>query len=104
MKKIFWTTIFWIVIVFGFVFYMKSFDADMANDFASRIGATSVATQDTLATGEETSSDVMSGITTIQTMLTDMQETLNGLAGDATPTTTPVVEEKPTTTTTTTAE
>lgn len=79
---------------------MKSFDADMANGFASRIGATSVASQDTLATGEETSSDVMSGINAIQTTLVDMQKSLEKLSWtEVTPT--PVVEEQPVTTTTT---
>lgn len=101
MKKIFWTTIFWLVIVLGFTFYMKSFNANMANGFASRLGATSVASQDTLSTGEDTTGDVMSGINAIQTMLSDMQDTLNGLAGTST-TATPVVEQKPTTTTPTT--
>lgn len=98
MKKIFWTTIFWIVVVLGFAFYMKSFDANMANGVSTRLGATSVANQDTLTTGEETTSDVMSGINALQTMLTDMQKTLNGLAGETTPTVTPtpVVETTPT--------
>lgn len=107
MKTFFRTTIFRLLVGFGFIFYMKSFDATMANGFATRLGATSVASQDTLGSGETATTDVMSGINAIQTMLGDMQETLNGLAGTTTTPTvapTPVVEEKTTTTTENKAE
>jgi len=89
---------FWLVVVFGFAFYMKSFNADMANGIGTWLGATNVANQDTLASGEDTTSDVMSGINALQTLLTDMQKTLNNLAGETTPTVTPtpVVETTPT--------
>lgn len=70
----------------------------MANGMATRLGATSVANQDTLSTGQTT--DVMSGINAIQTTLIDMQETLKGLAGDTTPIVTPTVETLPATGTT----
>ncbi len=81
---------------------MKSFDANMANGVATRLGATEIASQDTLAT-TGTESEVMSGINAIQTTLTDMQKALEKLSGtEVTPTTpavTPVVEEKPVPTT-----
>ena len=87
---------------------MKSFDANMANNVGTWLGGTTVANQDTLITGTATT-DVMSGIVSIQTTLTTMQATLDKIAGaDATPVVTPtvdptpVVEEKKTTTTTTT--
>lgn len=86
---------------------MKSFDANMANNVWTWIGATSVANQDTLSTGEETS-DVMSGINAIQTLLVDMQDTLNTLAGETTTPNaavpTPTTEEATVKPTTTTAE
>lgn len=98
MKTFLRTTLFWIIVVFGFAFYIKSFNADMANGMATRLGATSVANQDMLSTGQTT--DVMSGINAIQTTLIDMQETLKGLAGDTTPMVTPTVETLPATGTT----
>lgn len=76
MKTFLWTTLFRLLVVVGFVFYMKSFDADMANGVCTWLGATEVAVQDTLATG---TADVT--LTDIQEMLTDMQTTLNDMAG-----------------------
>lgn len=103
MKKILWTTIFWLVIALGFAFYMKSFDANMANGVATRLGATEIVSQDTLATTGTESSEVMSGINAIQTTLADMQKALEKISGTETTSTittpTPVVEEKPVPTT-----
>jgi len=80
MKKIFWTTVFRLIVVLGFAFYAKMFDANMA------AGITTTASGEALATAP--TSDVMSGITAIQMTLTDMQTTLNNLAGKTTTTTT----------------
>ncbi len=68
------------------------FNAPMANSIGTWLGATAIANQDTLSTGEETS--VMSGIDAIQATLLDMQTTLDVLAGtEETTEITPVVEE-----------
>jgi hypothetical protein len=101
MKKIFWTTIFWLIVFFGFAFYMKMFDANMAAGVSTWLGATTITTSgEVITTGAQ--SDVMSGITTIQTTLTDMQTKLDKLVGTTTTTTTttpvvtPVVDTKTT--------
>lgn len=44
MKKIFWTTVFWLIVFFGFAFYIKMFDADMALNVSTWLGATTVTT------------------------------------------------------------
>ena len=44
MKKIFWTTVFWLVIFFGFSLYMKMFDVNMAATISNRLGTTTVTT------------------------------------------------------------
>jgi hypothetical protein len=99
MKKIFWTTVFWLVVFFGFAFYMKMFDAQMAAGVTTRLGVTTITTSGEAIVSGAVQTDVMSGINAIQTTLTDMQTTLDKLAGETTPTVTPtpVVEEKPTT-------
>ena len=40
MKKIFWTTVFWFVIIFLFRSYMRLFDAQMGLKVGSRFGTT----------------------------------------------------------------
>ncbi|MFA6255947.1 MAG: hypothetical protein WC606_02070 [Candidatus Absconditabacterales bacterium] len=94
MKKIFWTTIFWLIVFFGFAFYIKMFDANMAIVISNRLGATTITTSGEVipTTGAENS--VMSGITTIQTTLIDMQTKLDTLIGGTTTTSTvtPVIE------------
>lgn len=93
MKKIFWTTFFWLIVVVGFVFYMKMYNMTMVNNFSTWLGATTVASQDTLTPEEQTS--VMSGITAIQTTLADMQVSLDILAGvEKTPLEVEAVEEE----------
>ena len=79
MKKIFWTTFFWLIVVVGFVFYMKMYNVNMVNNISTWLGATTVASQDTLTVEEQ--SDVMSGIVAIQTTLADMQISLDTFAG-----------------------
>lgn len=97
MKKIFWTTIFWIVVFFGFALYMKMFDANLATGVSTWLGTKSVDSTALTASGDAlsttgTEADLMTQITTIQTTLTDMQTKLDVLVG--TPSTsviTPVV-------------
>ena len=79
MKKILWTTFFWLIVVVGFVFYMKMFNITMVNGFSTWLGATTITSQDTLTPQEHIS--VLSGISAIQTTLTDMQVSLDTLAG-----------------------
>jgi len=102
MKKILWTTIFWIIVFLGFAFYAKMFDANMSAGISTWLGATTITTSgELIATGADAGNEVMSGINAIQTTLADMQTTLNTLAGTtATPTVTPtpVVEVKTTST------
>lgn len=78
------------------------FDSNMAVGVSTWLWATTVTTSwevlsGDVLTGEQ--SEVMSGITAIQTTLTDMQTTLNTLAGT---TTTPATTTPATTTSTTT--
>lgn len=79
MKKILWTTLFWLIVAVGFVFYMKMYNVQMVNDVSKWLGATSFVSQDTLTVEEQAS--VMSGIATMQTTLSDMQTKLDILAG-----------------------
>jgi TM2 domain-containing membrane protein YozV len=44
MKKIFWTTIVWIVIFVGFAFYMKMFDTNLATQASTFLGVTTITT------------------------------------------------------------
>jgi len=91
MKKIFWTTVFWLVVFFGFAFYAKMFDANMAAGISTWLGTTTITTSWEVIPTTGAENDVMSGINAIQTTLTDMQTTLNTLAGwtTTTPTVTP---------------
>jgi len=99
MKKIFWTTIFLLVVFFGFAFYMKMFDANMAAGVSTWLGATTITTSgEAIPTGTGATSEVMSGIITLQTTLTDMQAKLDILAG-ATPVVTPTSTVTPDVTT-----
>ena len=96
MKKVFWTTVFWLIVFFGFAFYVKMFDANMAAGISTWLGATTITTSgELIATGAVAGNDVMSGINAIQTTLTDMQTTLNTLAGQTTTTTTSTVTPTP---------
>jgi len=68
---------------------MKMFDANMAAGLSTWLGATTITTSgEAIPTGTGATSEVMSGIITIQTTLTDMQAKLDILAG-ATPVVTP---------------
>ena len=81
------------------------FDANMAADVSTWLGATTITTSGEVIATTGAQSDVMSGITTIQATLTDMQTKLDTLVGTTTTTTTttpvvtPVVETKPTSST-----
>lgn len=76
------------------------FDANMAAGVSNRLGVTTTTTSGEIIASGDVENGVMSGINAIQTTLTDMQTTLNKLAGETTTVTpTPVVEEKPTATT-----
>ncbi|MEI7557339.1 MAG: hypothetical protein WCJ45_00320 [bacterium] len=44
MKKIFWTSIFWLIVFFGFAFYIKNFDANMAALVSTWLGTTTIST------------------------------------------------------------
>ena len=88
MKKIFWTTVFWLIVFFGFTLYIKWFDANMAIGVSTWLGATEITTSGEAIPTSGATNEVMSGINAIQTTLTDMQATLQSLA----PATTPVAE------------
>ena len=96
MKKIFWTTVFWLIVFFGFTLYIKWFDANMAIGVSTWLGATEITTSGEAIPTTGTTNEVMSGINAIQTTLNDMQVTLKTLA----PATTPVVETPSVTSTT----
>ena len=96
MKNFFWTTIFWLIVFFGFAFYMKTFNANMAAGVSTWLGSTTITTSgETIPTGTGTITvtDVMSGVFAIQTTLTDMQAKLDTLVGTTSvvPTVTPTV-------------
>jgi len=96
MKKIFWTSVFWLVVFFGFALYMKMFDANMAASVSTWLGATTITTSGEVIPTTGVQIDVMSGITAIQTTLTDMQTKLDTLVGTTpTPTTPPIVTPTP---------
>jgi len=87
MKKIFWTSVFWLVVFFGFAVYMKMFDTNMAAGLSTRLGATTITTSGEViaTTGEQI--DIMSGINAIQTTLMDVQAKVTTLVGGTTTTT-----------------
>lgn len=88
MKKILWTTLFWIVVFFGFGVYVKFFDANIAGSISTWLGATTITTSgEIIPTGAQ--NEVMSGINSLQTTLTDMQAKLDMLVGGIIPTVTP---------------
>lgn len=92
MKKIFWTSIFWIVVFSGFVLYMKLFDSDMAANVSTWLGATTITTSWELLPTTGIQMDIMSGVTDIQTTLIDIQTTLGALVGTTPiPVVTPIV-------------
>lgn len=98
MKKIFWTTIFWLVVVFGFAFYVRMYDAHMAAAISTWLGATTITSSGELITAG--TGDVMTEIATIKTTLTDMQTKLDTLVNGTIPTvSTPSVEATTTGTT-----
>ena len=75
------------------------FDANMAAGISTWLGTTTITTSWEVIPTTGAENDVMSGINAIQTTLTDMQTTLNALAGWTTTTTvtpTPVVETQTT--------
>jgi len=60
MKKVFWTSVFWLIVVFGFAFYMKMFDVNMASTISTWLGATTITTSgETIPTSGATN-EVMS--------------------------------------------
>ncbi len=81
MKKIFWTTIFWLIVFFGFALYIKMFDANMAVAVSTWLGATTVTSswEPIVATDTGAIDPVLSGINSIQTTLLDMQTKLDTL-------------------------
>jgi len=91
MKKIFWTSVFWLVVFFGFALYMKMFDSNMAAMVSTWIGATTITTSGEVIPTTGAQIDIMSGVTAIQTTLADMQTKLDTLVGTPTPVITPVV-------------
>lgn len=90
MKKIFWTSFVWIIIVLGFAFYMKMFDANMALGVSTFLGATEITTSGETIPTTGDMDPVLSGVNAIQTTLLDMQMKLDTLVGTTTiPTVTP---------------
>ena len=97
MKTFLWTTIAWLIIFFGIAFYAK-FDTNMWAIISNWLGTTTITTSGEVLATTWAQSEVMSGITAIQTTLLDMQATLNTLVGETVPTTwtttvSPVVEQ-----------
>jgi len=91
MKGFFWTTVFWLIVFAGFAFYLKMFNPNMAVGVTTWLGVTvSSTTGDNVPTSGDilvvsgAQSDVMSGITAIQTTLADMQIKINTLVGGIT--------------------
>ena len=81
MKKIFWTTVFWLAVFFGFIIYVKLFDAHMASGIGTWFAGSSTSGAVVATVTPGTQNDVISGIVSIQTTLTDMQTKLNTLVG-----------------------
>jgi len=71
MKKIFWTTFFWLIVVIGFLFYVRMYNVDIANSFSTWLGATAVVSQDTIDEWERAS--LMTEIAAIKDTLADLQ-------------------------------
>lgn len=51
MKKIFWTTLFWFLIIFLFRSYMRLFDHPLGREIGSRFGKCQICVNDTINTG-----------------------------------------------------
>jgi hypothetical protein len=95
MKKVFWTTIFWLIIFALFVLYLKTFN-DLGVKVSSRLAPTSTITGQVSDTN-----DVMSGMLLLQTTLDNMNTKLDAIS---TKVGLPVAVEPSTTTGTTTTE
>ncbi|EKD25014.1 MAG: hypothetical protein ACD_80C00131G0017 [uncultured bacterium (gcode 4)] len=89
MKKILWTTLFWLVVVFWFGIYVKFFDANIAGNISTWLGTTTVTTSGEIVPTTGTQNEVIDSINTIKTTLTDMQTKLDTLVGGMIPTVTP---------------
>jgi hypothetical protein len=96
MKKVFWTTIFWLIIFALFVLYLKTF-TDLGTKVSSWLSPTTITGQ--VTTGAQ--NDVMSGLLMLQTTLDDMNTKLDAIS---TKVGLPVAVEPSTTTGTTTTE
>src|SRR5574344_845353 len=70
MKKIFWTTIFWFLIIFLFRSYLRLFDHDLGRTIGSRFGKCPVCMTESINTGLTEQLDV------IQTQLDVITQTL----------------------------
>lgn len=79
MKKIFWTTIFWIVVVVGFAFYVKLFNPNIAAGISTWLGVTTITTSGEAIVPVGTGEDINSKINSMETMITDIQAKLNVL-------------------------
>jgi len=76
MKNIFWTTIFWLVIVVLFWFYVKSYNQDLWSQITAWLGNTWTI----VGVSSDTSDSVLSGVNWIQTMLETMNTKLDDIA------------------------
>jgi len=71
MKKIFWTTIFWFVVIAGLAFYMKMYNLNLASQVCTWLGAPTSSGAVVVSQGDS--------MATIQTTLADMQSKLDQL-------------------------
>ena len=80
MKKILWTSLFWIIVFAGFILSLPMFDVQMKTRINNWLDTPNIT-----ASWEIVSStiqvDIMSGVNTIQTTLADMQTKLDTLVG-----------------------
>ena len=76
MKNVFGTSLFWIVVFGGIVFYIKLFDPSLGTQVATWFATTPVSIQD--LTGSQTA--LMSGIDTLEATNMQMQVTLDAIA------------------------
>ena len=72
MKKIFWTTVFWFLVIFLFRSYMRLFDHPLGREIGSRFGKTP---QQVCLTGSDTSG-LANQLTSIQTQLDSITQKL----------------------------
>ena len=87
MKSVFWTTVFWIVVVLGVSFYAKMFNPNMATAMSNWLGV-AVTTSGEPLTALDSGNDLMGKLNTIQTTLTSMDTKLDMLVGPTVPTVT----------------